>query len=396
MERLSNRPLSTDTAPFYAGAEESVVKRPRFEGIAGVDTRDYNVQTEAPVNTNLRMRSAYEESILHPEEEDALYGMARYDLLFPCSFGTITQISNIGTKTFTLQGINRYLHEAKLEEEEACKQNCDIKKELYDVPWFRQHMSFHGILNSDKSEPYIWGEMEKTVTVLTQGMTRMPSCFDVPAVNPYNRLGLLVKEVCCKERQNYITDSKKPTGVTLPPPKDGYITRVMPSCVPQRYVLPFCHICGLPPVGADPDNPYRMISDNCTHKDNILLYEVNVREGPSYLRLLQQHFKRTFKNVVADGVTDGVPDYMEANKKAGLKPTTQEEIDLLKTEYKRLGKEAPEQLVDTREGYYIPFAMTEKGLTRTQEEPNLYRVESHINEINYQLNSHEEIWLRAS
>jgi hypothetical protein len=338
-----------------------------------VDTADFNQTTDAPVNHQLRLRPFYDD--LLENDSDQLKGFLRYDLLFPGRFEEDQSlVSNIGNITFTLQGINRYMHEAKLEEEERIRANPALKStaKKFDVKWFQSHMSFHGILNSDKSEPTPWGSMEKTVVVLTQGMTRMPSCFPNVALPPCTRLAFLVKEVCVRDqRTTYVTNVDK-NGVTLPAPSDGYVTRVIPIAHDERYLKNYCSQCGMP------DETYRAVFDNCSHKDHMLAYEKEVTEAQE-----EDYFY-------------GLASLYEYEiYKTGKTRTIYTDIAELKDAYDASFGSTPKVVKRVKTAHYIPFAMTEQGLDTTVKNANIYRPNSEINESQYQLNAHEEIWLRA-
>lgn len=366
MNRLQNRPFTTNTSGFYAGAETQITKQPRFDGISAFDNRDYDQATEAPVNHHLRMRCAYEDTNEYDENATQLYGMARYDCLFPCAFGTKTEISNIGVKTFTLQGINRYLHEAKLQRELEIKDGQEHPMFDYDgVYWFKQYMSFHGILNDDKSAPRPWGEMEKTAVVLTQGMTRIPSMFNKPEIPPYTRMGFMVKDVCIGHKPQYYVTDMDQVGVRLQPPADGWVTRVIPVAMQARYPRLYCEQCGRP------DDETRVFFDNCIHKEDCLLYEVPLNENMESGGLEKELIR------------------LNPGKAAEIKNVVKGSRSSLKEFMEKLNT------ISIRKAHFIPFAMAERGLTKTAFEPNIYRSDSEINEVQYQLNSHEEIWLRA-
>lgn len=393
MNRLKNRPLDTSTGEFNGGDSSQVTKQARFDGIGGVDIADFNQTTEAPVNHQLRMRPFYDDVVENENDSDQLYGFLRYDLLFP-GHGfeeNATTVSNIGTITFTLQGVNRYMHEAKLDEEERIRQaggrhNLHNLK-YYNVKWFVNHFSFHGILNSDKSQPMPWGGMEKTGVVLTQGMTRIPSCFPCTSIPPFTRLAFLVKEVCIKDqKQTYVTNVEK-NGKTLYPTSDGHVTRVLPIAHARRYLTNFCDECGIPP------QPNRAVYDNCPHKDKMLLYEVTIGEDdPDYHRALFNDYLAKMAENNLPVPTDKPHKYSYFKDKNGVF-----DLEKLKQEYQAKIPSGiiPKKLIFVRKAHYIPFAMTEQGLGRTVNNPNMYRHNSEINESQYQLNSHEEIWLRA-
>lgn len=366
MKRLTNQPLNTDTKRFYNGAYPGLTTNPNFNGIAGYDNRVYNAQTEAVINTNLKMRCSYENEYNHPDDSDQLFGFQRYDCTFVLKWNTTTDTADIGTKSFTLPGINRFLHESKLEYEEAFRENPEIELEKFDVAWAQKWISFDGILNDDKSSYKPNGEMEKTATILNQGITRMPCCFNDDDVPAFNRLGFMVKEVCVSGKTTYVTDSEKPAGVTLKPPADGYVTRIIPTAIKTRYPRMWCTKCDKPPA-------YRAFMDNCLHTDKILLYEVNL--NLDHEKVVNWYYDSYFKK------TD---ETVNEKRKKLLAKFTKNGYLVEKNKVKLVKK-----------AHYIPFGMTEQGYTSTVKSPNIYRPNSEINCIQYQLNEHIEFWNRS-
>lgn len=409
MERLTNRPLNSNGKAFYNGAYTQPTSKARFDGIAGFDNRDYGAASEKNVNHQFRMRPVEDEiseayQVKMPS--DQLYGFLRFDLMFSINFGTVSEISDIGTKEFCLQGLNRYLHEAKLEEEMAIEKKKRFKHKKFDVKFVQKYVHFLGILITDKDKPMIWGGTEKVATHATVGPNRMPSCFDVAELPPITRLGFIVKEVCIKESQTYVTNINQSGGITLKPPKDGLVTRVIPIAHPYRYLLNHCRVCGEPTEEDEPGDiqfPLRVVPTSCQHKNNTLEYEVHVtrdKHPEAYCKSLwtlycarQRKNKEEIKPLFRTITKAERKAKKDLDEDFNVKTNYKEALPLIMREMN--GTLIPDTLISRRKAHYIPFGMTEQGLMKTAFSPNVYRPNSEIDKTNYVLNEHIELWLRA-
>jgi hypothetical protein len=219
----------------------------------------------------------------------------------------------------------------------------------------------------------------------------MPCCFDDPDVPAFWRLGFIVKQVCVSGRTTYVTDSEKPAGVTLNPPSDGYVTRVIPTAIPARFPRLICNRCGKPEKG-------RAFVDNCTHKEKILGYEVNLDLAkPDVVTLYYEYYAQKAREWIKKHPTEKLPEPLidSVFDKDGLDTTVDEKrkflLEASEKPYIVKGKTVKMKL----KAHYIPFGMTEQGSTRTVKFPNMYHPNSEINCIQYQLNEHIEFHNRS-
>jgi hypothetical protein len=190
----------------------------------------YDQTTEANIHVNIKI-GPYSR-----EEQTRVVNLERFTHLFVNTASKIAAKSSSPTPVFTLDELNHKLHVWTLaREEELTKKGFDNEEALVtnpkpmitdkiDIDYVRKNIKYLGVCNTESNAP-VPGNLEKTISVITQGSTNIPNVFNNNCdIDTHWKLFFVFEEICCTTPQTYCYDRKK-GNVPLAAPKSHILVR---------------------------------------------------------------------------------------------------------------------------------------------------------------------------